>query len=56
KVLGKLSFYYQKDMQRKLQSTAKAMEPIMLMFMGVLVGLIVSSLILPIFKLSSAVG
>ncbi len=56
KVLGKLSSYYQKDMQRKLQSTAKAMEPIMLMFMGVLVGLIVSSLILPIFKLSSAVG
>ena len=30
-------------------------EPIMLMVMGVIVGVIVSSLILPIFKLSRAV-
>jgi type II secretory pathway component PulF len=30
-------------------------EPVMLLVMGVLVGTIVSSLILPIFKLSSAV-
>jgi type II secretory pathway component PulF len=30
-------------------------EPVMLMIMGVLVGVIVSSLILPIFKLSKAV-
>ncbi len=32
------------------------MEPTILLIMGLLVGLIVSSLILPIFKLSRAVG
>jgi type II secretory pathway component PulF len=41
---------------KRLQALTKLAEPVMLIFMGVVVGLLVSSLILPIFKLSTAVG
>ena len=40
---------------KKLALFARLVEPVMLLFMGAVVGLIVSSLILPIFKLSRAV-
>jgi type II secretory pathway component PulF len=54
-VCTRLADYFQKDLEKVLKLTTKAMEPIMLIFMGVVVGVIVSSLILPIFKLSHAV-
>lgn len=54
-VMGRVSEQYQKDLATKLNTLSKAIEPIMLMVMGLVVGIIVSSLILPIFKLSRAV-
>ena len=54
-VCTRLADYFQKDLEKVLKLTTKAMEPIMLIFMGIVVGIIVSSLILPIFKLSHAV-
>ena len=54
-VCSRIADYYQRDLSRKLKSLAKMIEPAMLLVMGVVVGLIVSSLILPIFKLSRAV-
>jgi type IV pilus assembly protein PilC len=54
-VSSRIADYYQQDLSRKLKSLAKMIEPVMLLVMGVVVGLIVSSLILPIFKLSRAV-
>ena len=46
---------YNRDLSKQLAQLSKMTEPVMLMVMGLVVGTIVSSLILPIFKLSSAV-
>ena len=54
-VTSRIADYYQRDLSRRLANLSKMIEPVMLLVMGVVVGLIVSSLILPIFKLSSAV-
>ena len=54
-VLGRVADHYERLLERKLLAFGKMVEPVMLLVMGVLVGVIVSSLILPIFKLSKAV-
>jgi len=51
----RLADYYEREMAKKLDRFSKLVEPVMLLVMGGLVGLIVSSLVLPIFKLSHAV-
>ncbi len=56
RVLQRLADYYEKELGRKLHTLSRLAEPVMLLVMGALVGIIVSSLILPIFKLSRAVG
>jgi type II secretory pathway component PulF len=56
KILLRISSYYERQLENRLNVLAKAAEPLMLLVMGVVVGLLVSSLILPIFKLSKAVG
>lgn len=55
KVMARLADYYERELTKRLAALSKMAEPIMLMIMGVVVGIIVSSLILPIFKLSRAV-
>ncbi len=52
-VTGRIADYYQKELAKKLSMLSKIIEPAMLLLMGVFVALIVSALILPIFKLSS---
>jgi type II secretory pathway component PulF len=54
KVMGRVADFYDRELTRQLTELSKLAEPVMLLVMGVLVGTIVSSLILPIFKLSSA--
>lgn len=56
KVAGRICEYYEIQLAKKLDSLSKLAEPIMLLVMGVVVGVLVSSLILPIFKLSRAVS
>lgn len=56
KVLNRLSDYFEAELEDKLQTLSRLAEPVMLLVMGGVVGIIVSSLILPIFKLSRAVG
>ena len=56
KVAGRISTYYEIQLSKKLDKVTKLAEPIMLLVMGVVVGVLVSSLILPIFKLSRAVS
>ena len=56
KVLTRVADYYERELAKKLAAFSRMVEPIMLIVMGGVVGLIVSSLILPIFKLSQAVG
>ena len=55
-VMERLADYYERELENQLSRTARLVEPAMLLIMGLVVGLIVSSLILPIFKLSRAVG
>ncbi len=55
-MLSRLADYYENELTKLLRTVSKMAEPFMLLIMGGVVGLIVSSLILPIFKLSRAVS
>lgn len=55
-VMMRMSTHYDRELNRALQQFSRMIEPIMLVVMGAMVGLLVSSLILPIFKLSSSVS
>ena len=55
RVMSRVAAYYERELDKRLAAFARAVEPVMLIVMGAVVGLIVSSLILPIFKLSRAV-
>jgi len=52
KVMLRLSDHYEEEIDDKLQKLSTIIEPALLIMMGVVVGVIVISLILPIFKLS----
>jgi type II secretory pathway component PulF len=54
--MGRIADFYERELEKQLGMMSRLAEPVMLLIMGVLVGIIVSSLILPIFKLSRAVG
>jgi type II secretory pathway component PulF len=54
-VMGRVADFYERELENRVTLISKIIEPLMLLFMGVIVGLMVSSLILPIFKLSKAV-
>ena len=56
KVMLRLADYYERELGKRLATFARLVEPLMLLVMGTVVGLLVSSLILPIFKLSRAVS
>jgi type II secretory pathway component PulF len=55
RVMGRVADFYERDLTRQLNQLAKMAEPVMLLVMGILVGTIVTSIILPIFKMSRAV-
>jgi type II secretory pathway component PulF len=54
KVMLRLSDYYEEELDSYLKKFTSIIEPVMLIMMGLVVGVIVISLILPIFKLSRA--
>lgn len=54
-VTGRVADYFEQRLTQRLKTVSKLAEPIMLLVMGGVVGILVSSLILPIFKLSRAV-
>ncbi|MFW2374799.1 MAG: type II secretion system F family protein [Gammaproteobacteria bacterium] len=56
KVMGRVADHYERELSRRLTALSKLAEPVMLLVMGLVVGILVSSLILPIFKLSRAVN
>lgn len=53
KVMARIASYYERQLEKRLNVVSKAAEPIMLIVMGAVVGVLVSSLILPIFQMSS---
>jgi type II secretory pathway component PulF len=54
-VMTRVAEFYERELAKRITVLSKAVEPIMLIVMGVVVGMLVVSLILPIFKLSHAV-
>ena len=55
-VAQRLAEFYERDLVKRMKILSKLAEPAMLVVMGGVVGVIVSSLILPIFKLSKSLG
>ena len=54
-VMVKLSDYYDNEIDKQFKLLSTVIEPLALLLMGIVVGFIVMSIILPIFKLSKAV-
>jgi len=54
-VMMRIADFYGRELTRRIGILAKVAEPFMLAIMGIVVGLLVAALILPIFKLSRAV-
>ena len=54
-VLGDIADFYGRDLRTVIKTVTSMIEPIMIIIMGVLVGFIAMSIILPIFKMSSLV-
>jgi len=55
-VLRDVSDYYARELKTVIKTTVSMIEPIMIVLMGVLVGFIAMSIILPIFKMSRVVA
>jgi type IV pilus assembly protein PilC len=55
-VLTHVSEYYARELKTVIKTTVSMIEPIMIVLMGLLVGFIAMSIILPIFKMSSVVA
>lgn len=55
-VLRDISSFYARELKTVIKTVTSMIEPIMIVLMGVLVGFIAMSIILPIFKMSSVVG
>jgi type II secretory pathway component PulF len=56
KTMLRLTRFYDIEVEQELKRFATMIEPVALVVMGAVVGLIVSSVILPMFKLAHAVG
>ncbi len=54
-VLDEISTYYAKQLRDAIKTVTSMIEPIMIVFMGSVVGFIAMAIILPIFKMSSLV-
>ncbi len=53
-IFSKVSSHYQKDLSANVERIVAAFEPIMIIIMGVVIGGIVISLFLPLFKIATA--
>jgi type IV pilus assembly protein PilC len=55
-VLKDVSEFYARELRTTIKTVTSMIEPIMIVLMGVLVGFIAMSIILPIFKMSAVVS
>jgi type IV pilus assembly protein PilC len=54
-VLEEISQYYQRQLKEAIKAVTSMIEPLMILFMGTVVGFIAMAIILPIFKMSQIV-
>ena len=55
-MLGKIADFYDEEVDQAVENLTSAIEPVMMVFMGVVIGGLVVSTYLPIFKMAGAVG
>jgi type II secretory pathway component PulF len=55
-VMTDVSDFYARELKSVIKTVTSMIEPIMIVLMGVMVGFIAMAIILPIFKMSSAVA
>lgn len=55
-MLFKVAEYYEQEVNNAVDALASLIEPLIMVFLGVIVGGMVVGMYLPIFKLASAVG
>ena len=55
-MLEKIADFYDSEVDQAVENLTSAIEPVMMVFMGVVIGGLVVSMYLPIFKMASALG
>jgi type IV pilus assembly protein PilC len=55
-MLGDISDYFEEEIERNLQVLTTAIEPAIMIAMGVVIGVIIIAMYLPIFKIANTVG
>lgn len=55
-MLGKIADFYEDEVDQAVASLTSLLEPIMMVFLGIVIGFIVIAMYLPIFKMSEAIG
>jgi type IV pilus assembly protein PilC len=55
-MLGKIADFYEDEVDQAVTSLTALLEPMMMVFLGVVIGFIVIAMYLPIFKMASAIG
>jgi type IV pilus assembly protein PilC len=55
-MLGEVSDYFEEEIDRKLQILTTAIEPAILIVTGLIIGTIIVTMYLPIFKIAGAVS
>ena len=55
-MLGKIADFYEDEVDQAVASLTALLEPMMMVFLGIVIGFIVIAMYLPIFKMASAIG
>jgi len=55
-MLSKIADFYDEEVDQAVENLTSAIEPVMMVFMGVVIGGLVVSMYLPIFKMAGAIG
>lgn len=55
-MLGKIADFYEDEVDQAVASLTSLLEPVMMVFLGVVIGFIVIAMYLPIFQMASAIG
>jgi len=55
-MLGKIADFYDDEVDQAVASLTSLLEPVMMVFLGTIIGFIVIAMYLPIFKMASVIG
>ena len=55
-MLGKIADFYEDEVDQAVAAMTSLLEPMMMVFLGTIIGFIVIAMYLPIFKMASVVG